>query len=79
MRPSHRDTIVMRLQFSDGSQARLALQELGRLPDLSVRVFRGRTIPEDTCFEIEVEGLASSIKEFLRWKDSQPASPAEVA
>jgi hypothetical protein len=79
MRPSHRDTILMRLQFAEGMQARLALQELGRNPALSVKIFRGRTTPENLCFEIEVEGLASSIKEFLRWSDSHLAAIPEVA
>jgi len=79
MKPSHRDMILMRLQLADGIQAKLALQKLGRIPHLSVNVFRGRTTPEDACFEIEVEGLASSIKEFLRSTDSRDASVAEVA
>jgi hypothetical protein len=69
----------MRLQFADGRKARLALQELGRNPDLSLKIFRGRTTPEDRCFEIEVEGLASSIKEFLRLSDSNLAVTPEVA
>lgn len=66
MRPSHRDRILMRMQFTDGVLARRALVELGRNPDLSVRVFRGRTTPEDSSFELEVAGLASTIKEFIR-------------
>jgi hypothetical protein len=69
----------MRLQFADGRHAKLALQELGRNPDLSVNIFRGRTTPEDMCFEIEVEGIASSIKEFLRWSDSNLAVIPECA
>jgi hypothetical protein len=55
----------MRMQFSDGILARMVFEELSRNPDLSVNIFRGRTIPEDSTFELEVAGLSSTIKEFI--------------
>lgn len=73
----------MRMQFTDGALARLALEVLGRDPELSVKIFRGRTNPEATSFELEIAGLASRIKEFIR-RSSSPdlptaASVSEVA
>jgi hypothetical protein len=61
----------MRMQFTDGVLARLALELLSRDPELSVKIFRGRTTPEATSFELEIAGLASRIKEFIRVSNSQ--------
>ncbi len=78
MRPSHRDNILMRMRFSDGVLARLALEELGRNKHLSVSLFRGRVTPEDSSFELEVVGLASRIKEFIRLNSTREA-PLDTA
>ena len=83
MRSSHRDTVLMRVQFSDGSLAKPALQELGRDAELSVNIVRGRVTHKDASFELEVTGPASKIKEFIRlndkWGTSVGASSTGVA
>ena len=70
MRPTHRDTVLMRVQFSDRRLANPALEELGRDPELSVNILRGRITPQDASFELEVTGAASKIKEFIRLSDT---------
>ncbi len=76
MRPNHRDSVLMRACFSRGSQAMPALEDLGRYPDLSVHLFRGR-ISREASFELEVSGPASRIKEFFRRSDRWGAAVAD--
>ena len=83
MRPSYRDRVLVRMQFSDGMVGSSALAELRRDRELSVDVFRGRTGPQDASFELEVSGPTASIKEFIRrsnpWGTSLGASPMAIA
>jgi hypothetical protein len=60
----------MRVQFAEGGLAKPAFLELGRDPDLSVSIFRGRITQKDASFELEVTGPASKIKEFIRLSDT---------
>lgn len=75
MKPNHRDSVLMRACFSKGSLAMPALEALGRDPELSVHLFRGR-IPREDSFELEVSGPAPKIKEFFRLSDTWGASVA---
>jgi len=74
MRPSHRDTILVRMHFCDGNVARSALAELGRDRELSVTVFQGRNGPKAASIELEVSGPAVKIKEFVRRSDTEGSS-----
>ena len=66
MGPNNRNPVLMRARFSDGSLAKRTLEEIGRDPELSVNIFRGRMTQEDASFELEVAGPAPKIKEVFR-------------
>ena len=70
MRPNHRDTVLMRVQFPDEHLAKPALLELSRDPELSVNIVRGRITTQDASCELELRGPASKIKEFIRLSDT---------
>ena len=74
MGPTNRNAVLMRVKFSDGSLAKPALEELGRDPELSVNIFRGRITREEAAFELEISGPAPKIKEFFRLSDAWGAA-----
>ena len=71
MKQTPSDRTLIRLRFDEDIFGKLALAKLHRNPDLTVSIFRGRTFPEDTSFEVEIEGPSSRIKEFARWSSER--------
>lgn len=80
MKPPHNGNVLVRIPFSAGTLSRIVLEELHKHPDLTVTLFSGRLVPQDTSFELEIEGPSSRIKEFLHWsrakEHSMGASPS---
>lgn len=73
------DRILVRVLIYEGILAKLLLEELGRRSDLTVNIFRGRTIPEETSFEVEIEGPSTRIKDFARWSSERELSTGTSA
>jgi hypothetical protein len=80
MRTNHQKTVRMRGQFSGSRRAtNPALENLGRIQNLTVNILRGRFSQEKSDLELEVTGPLHRIKDFIRRSRTWAASVGNLS
>ena len=66
MKRPHPLHVHLEVSFSNRALAHQVLWELSRIPDIVLKVLRGRVTLKEAWFRLEVDGLAGKVRDVIR-------------